>query len=207
MFKLDQISFEILNLQDYYPTVLFGPRVEERDFEGDGDVPPFYISLNINEMILHNVMLDSRVSHNLMPQAIMESLGLDITRPYSKLYSFDSKKVKCIGLIKGMVITLTQLPTKSLVMDVMVADIPVKFGMLLSRSWSAKLKGTLQMDLSYATIPVFGEQRRLYKEVRLAYMASNKDKSINYPIYSMEIELGSSVFYNHELYKEENQHQ
>ena len=85
-----------------------------------------------------------------------------------------------------MVITLTQLPAKSLVMDVIVADIPIKFGMLLSRSWSAKLKGTLQMDLSCATVLVFGEQRRLYIEVRLAYMVSNKDKSVNYPIYFVE---------------------
>lgn len=42
-------------------------------------------------------------------------------------------------------------------MDVIVVDIPVKFGMLLSRSWSAKSKGTLQMDMSYTTIPVFGK--------------------------------------------------
>ena len=49
-------------------------------------------------------------------------------------------------------------------MDVVVADIPPKFGMLLLRSWAAKLKGALQMDMSYATIPVFGEQRRMYKE-------------------------------------------
>ena len=37
-------------------------------------------------------------------------------------------------------------------MDVVVADVPVKVGMLLSRSWDSKLKGTLQMDMSYATI-------------------------------------------------------
>ena len=168
---------------------------------------PFYISLNIHEMILHNAMLESRASHNLMPKAIMEGLGLDITRPYSKLYSFDSRKVKCLGLIKDMVITLTQLPAKILVMDVIVVDIPIKFGMFLSRSWFAKLKGTLQMDLSYATILVFGEQKRLYREVRLDYMVSNKYKLVNYPIYSVETKLGSSIFYNDELYKEENQQQ
>ena len=38
-----------------------------------------------------------------------------------------------------------------------VSDIPPKFDMLLSRSWAAKLKGTLQMDMSYATIPIFGQ--------------------------------------------------
>jgi hypothetical protein len=30
-----------------------------------------------------------------------------------------------------------------MVMDVVVDDIPPKFGMLLSRSWDAKLKGNL----------------------------------------------------------------
>ena len=63
------------------------------------------------------------------------------------------------------------------------------------------------MDMSYATIPVFGEYRRLHRLFRLAYMVSNKDKSVYYLTYSVEIELGSSVFYNDELYKEENQHQ
>jgi len=42
-------------------------------------------------------------------------------------------------------------------MDVVVVDIPPKFGMLLSRSWAAKLKDALQMDMSYVAIPVFGE--------------------------------------------------
>jgi hypothetical protein len=97
----------------------------------------------------------------------MENLGLDITRPYKDLFSFDSRKVKCLGLIKYLVVTLTQIPSKSVVMDVVVVDIPPKFGMLLSRSWETKLKGTLQMDMSYATIPVFGKQRRLYRETQV----------------------------------------
>lgn len=68
-------------------------------------------------------MLDSEASHNLMPKAIMENLGLDITRPYKDLYSFDSKKVKWLGLIKDLVVTLTQIPSNNLIMDVIVADI------------------------------------------------------------------------------------
>ena len=78
-----------------------------------------------------------------MPRAIIENLGLDITKPYRYLYSFDSKKVKCIRLIKNVFISLTQIHAKSLIMDVIVDYIPVKFGMLLSWSWSSKLKWTL----------------------------------------------------------------
>jgi len=67
-------------------------------------------------------------------------------------------------VIKDLVISLTELPMKSLVMDIVVVDIPSRFGMLLSRSWS-KNQGTLQMDTTYANIPVFGgEFRRLYRE-------------------------------------------
>ena len=81
-------------------------------------------------------------------------------------------------------------------MDVVVADVPVKVGMLLSRSWAAKLKGTLQMDMSYATIHAFSKQRRLYRENRLAYMISSPECRQNHPIYSIDTNLGSSIFCN-----------
>jgi hypothetical protein len=41
------------------------------------------------------------------------------------------------------------------VLDVIVVDIPPKFGMIMSTSWDKKVGGTLQMDLSYDTIPAF----------------------------------------------------
>ena len=107
----------------------------------DSDVPPYYISLRVHEFVLHNAMFDSDASHNLMPNAIMEKLGLDITRKYHDLYSFDSSRVTCIGLIKDLVVSLDQIPMKNVLMDVVVADITPRFGMLLSRSWGEILKG------------------------------------------------------------------
>jgi hypothetical protein len=74
-------------------------------------------------------MLDSGASHNLMPKVVMDELGLEITKTYHDLYSFDSTKVKCLGLIKDLTVTLFQLPMKSVLMDIVVADIPPKFGM------------------------------------------------------------------------------
>jgi hypothetical protein len=140
--------------------------------------------------------MDSGASHNVMPKVMMAELGLDITRPYHDLYSFESKKVICLGVMKDVVVTLSQLPMKSVVLDVIVADIPPKFGMLLSRSWAKKVGGTLYMDLSYATIPIFGgEQRRLYIEVRLSYLVSDHNNPTNHPIYVVEDDLVSSIFH------------
>ena len=58
------------------------------------------------------------------------------------------------------------------------------------------------MDMSYTTIPVFGQYRRLYKEVFLKYMVSNKSQPNNHPIYSMETELGYSIFFNDLCFEE-----
>ena len=110
-----------------------------------------------------------------------------MTRPYKDLFSFDSNKVKCLVFIKYLVISLDQILAKNLVMDVVVADIPSNFGMLLSRIWVAKLKGSLQMDMSYATILIFGIQRRIFREKKFPYMVTNDEsKQMGSPIFFMD---------------------
>jgi hypothetical protein len=162
----------------------------------DDSSPPFYTSLNIHDKVLHNCLMDSGASHNLMPKTVMEELGLEVTKAYHDLYSFDSRRVQCLGVIKDLVVTLFQLPMKSVVMDIMVADVPSKFGMLLSISWIKILGGTLQMELTYATILVFGgKHRRLYREAQLAYIISDEANPTNHPIFSFDIDLGSSMWH------------
>ena len=102
---------DTLNLTDEKPELLFGPKVEGKYQEGV--VPPFYVNLNIHEKILHNAVLDSGASHNLMPKVVMESLGLEITKPYKDLYSFDSSRVKCLGLIKDLCVNLSSYGNSS----------------------------------------------------------------------------------------------
>jgi hypothetical protein len=72
-----EIQYDILNLEYDKPNITFGPH-----FEGAKDtVAPFYITLNVYDQLLHNYMLDSGASHNVMPKIIMDRLGLQITRP------------------------------------------------------------------------------------------------------------------------------
>jgi hypothetical protein len=78
-----------INLQDEKPAVILSPMVEDMNDSS----PPFYTSLNIHDKVLHNCLMDSRASHNLMPKTVMEELGLEVTRAYHDLYSFDSRKV------------------------------------------------------------------------------------------------------------------
>jgi hypothetical protein len=131
MLKMEEAS-DTLNIHDDHPAILFGLCVEDNG--NVDDVPPFYVRLKIHDKTLHNVMLDSGESHNLMIKVVMDELGLDITRPYKDLFSFDSRKVKFLALIKDLVVSLSQIPSKFLIMDVVVVNIPPKCGRLLSRS-------------------------------------------------------------------------
>jgi hypothetical protein len=95
-------SIDSINLQDEKPAVILGPLIEDR-YDSS---PPLYTSLNIHDKVLYNCLLDSGASHNLMPKYVMDELGLEITKTYHDLYSFDSRKVKCLGVIKDMVVNL-----------------------------------------------------------------------------------------------------
>jgi len=132
--------------------VVFGPHVEEQY----PSTTHFYVTLVVHDLLLHNCMLDSGASHNLMPLSVIEQLGLQITRPYKDIYSFDTKRVKCLGMIKDLVVNLAQIPVKSVVMDIVVVDILARFSVILSKSWGSNIGGSIKMDLTYATIPIFG---------------------------------------------------
>jgi len=165
---------DAVNVLDDQPELIFGPEVNGKSV--DGGVHPFYVGLNIHDKILHNPMFDSGASHNLMPKSIMQKLELDIIGPYKDLFSFDSSQVRCLGLIKDLCVSLVQYPAKTILMDVVVVDIPPKYDMLLSRSWGAKLQGSLQLDMLYATISVFGQPKRLYRETLMKYVVNTQEK-------------------------------
>jgi hypothetical protein len=69
-------------------------------------------------------------------------------------------------MIKYLVVNLAQIPVKSILMDVVIVDVPTKYGMLLSRSWGTKLGGSLQLDMTYAMIPIFGGHSPIYTEIQ-----------------------------------------
>jgi hypothetical protein len=50
---------------------------------------PFFISLVVNDLLLHNCMLDFGVSANVMSLKVMNQLGLKITRPYRNVCGID----------------------------------------------------------------------------------------------------------------------
>lgn len=62
--------------------------------------------------------------------------------------------IKVCGLIKDLEVHLVNCHEVTNVMDVVVINVPDAWGMLLARKWATTLSGSLQMDLSFDTIPI-----------------------------------------------------
>ena len=52
------------------PIILLWSKIDSVENE-DEEVPPFYMSLKVHDMVLHNAMLDSSASHNLIPKEVV----------------------------------------------------------------------------------------------------------------------------------------
>jgi hypothetical protein len=131
---------------------------------------PFYLSLLVNDKLLHNCMLDSGASSNVMTKKVMQQLNLKISRPYHNICAMDSKTIEVHGLIKGLQVHLAAFSDIMFEMDIVVIDAPNAWGMLLNRKAATDLGGNLQMDLSYATLPTpDGNTFKLNREVFRRY--------------------------------------
>jgi hypothetical protein len=122
-------------------------------FEETEEQALFFVSLEINDLCLHNCMIESKTSVNMMSLKVVNQLGLEITGPYKDVYGFESKGIEVCGLIEGLEVHLVDYLDFPLIMNIVFIDVPDTWGILLSRKWAATLGGILQMDLSYITIP------------------------------------------------------
>ena len=69
-------------------------------------------------------MLDSRASSTVMPLKVMNQVGLKTIRPYRNVCAMDSREIEVRGLIKDLMINLAAHPNISILMDVIVSDVP-----------------------------------------------------------------------------------
>ena len=58
------------------------------------------------------------------------------------------------------------------------------------------------MDMTYVTIPIFNQTRRLYRESHMQYMVTSQDRSQNSPFYSVNTRLDSFILFNDENFSE-----
>lgn len=163
------------NISDNDAPLLIGTKGDEKDLEQQipeiyvgttitqepSQVDPFYVTLLVNNRLIKNCMIYSKAAANVMPYGVMKELGLSVSTLYGKCYAMDNREVLVVGTIKDVEIKIAAFPEATYKVDVIVIDTKPHYGMLLSRQWVAIVGGNVQLDLSYATIPINGSLVKL----------------------------------------------
>lgn len=102
------LQVDLINIEDDGPKIVMGTLTSGNDQL----TPPLYITVELQNLHLHNCLYDSKACHSLIPLVVMENMGLDITRPYKYLYSFDCNRSQCLGIINDLVVRMMQIPRK-----------------------------------------------------------------------------------------------
>ena len=64
---------------------------------------------------------------------------MKITRPYHNICAMHSREVKVVGIVLGFLVQLAKYLDIHLKIDILIIDVPDKWGILLSRKWVADL--------------------------------------------------------------------
>jgi hypothetical protein len=112
-------------------------------------VPPFLLTFEIYNKNLHNCLVESGASSNVMPLSVCKKLNSTPTKNDTHIIQLDRTEVKVIGGLKDVMIWIVSNPKFHQVIDIIIVDIPEAYGMLLSRDWSEKLHGYFSTDWSH----------------------------------------------------------
>jgi hypothetical protein len=165
-----------------------------------GKIPPFYISIENHDVALHNRLVDTGATNNIMPLEVMKALVMNCTKYYEtgeSIYAIDSRQVPSYGEIKEFYAWITTTPHIITVFNIIVVDLPSEYGVVLGRDWSSMIGGYIMKDRSCMMLP--GKEGTIIKvprEPKKPFSLKNKDNELmeyyidagigNYAILDME---------------------
>jgi hypothetical protein len=100
------------------------------------NVPPFLLTFEIFNRNVHNCMVDSGASSNVMPWSVCQKINAEVEPSSLKITQLDRTDVKVMGELKNVLIRLSSNPKVHQFIDIIVVDIPEVYGMFFSRDWS-----------------------------------------------------------------------
>jgi hypothetical protein len=164
-------------------------------------VPPFLLTFEVFNRNLHNFLVDSGVSSNVMPLAICNKLGVVPLKSDKHVIQLDRTQVKVMGELKDVMIRIMTHPNFVQVIDIIVVDIPEAYGLLLSRDWSENINGYFSTDWAHLWLPLKGYNNmiRIDREKYLKHTVTdletpNEPASTDFPVlgnYSYDSHFGN----------------
>ena len=111
--------------------------VEATDAVLIGDIsnshtPPFLLTYEIYNRNLHNCLIDSGASSNIMPASVCSKLNIEPQKSTIHIMRLDKTKVQVLGEINSVNIRLSSDARIVQRIDILIANIPEFYGLILS---------------------------------------------------------------------------
>lgn len=113
----------------------------------------FYISLELEDHIVHNYLIELGTTITIMPKKVFDIIGLVYTRCSIGVIQLEETNVKTLGVVKDVPMKLQKCPEVSVVQDIIVVDLPPMFSLCTSQEFTSKLRTYLAMDYFHMKIP------------------------------------------------------
>jgi hypothetical protein len=165
-----------------------------------GTIPPFYISIENHDVSIHNFLVDTSTTNNIMPLAVMEALGTRCTKYYEtgeSIYVIDSRQLPTYCEIKYFYDWITTTPHIITIFNIFVVELPPTYRVVLGRDWSSMIEGYIMNDGRCIMLPdKEGAMIKVPREPMRPFSFKNKDNELmedcidigigNYAILDME---------------------
>jgi len=137
-------------------------RVEATDAVLIGDIsnshtPSFLLTYEIYNRNLHNFLIYSGASSNIMLASVCSKLNIEPQKSAVHIVQLDRNTVQVLGEINLVTIRLSADPRVVQRIDILIADIPKFYGLIISRDWSENLHSYISTDWSHKWLPYKGK--------------------------------------------------
>ena len=124
--------------------------------KSQSQTPPFFLTFEIFNQKVHNCLVDSGASSNVMPYSVCKKLNVEPQICKTNTIQLDISHGKVLGELKDVLIRLSSNSKVHKTIDIIVVEIPEAYGVILSRDWLAKLNRYFSTDWSHLWLPYKG---------------------------------------------------
>ena len=104
------------------------------------------MTLEVLNHNVHNCLVDFGLLVNVMPLEVCKKINGQPKPTAWEVVQLDKTSVKVVGEMKNLLIRLSANNKICQFIEIMVADIPDGYGLILNRDWSARLKGYFALE-------------------------------------------------------------
>ena len=148
-------------------------------YQGKEEPAPFLLSVRMFGKLLHNCLIDSGASSNVMPLNICRRLGITPLDSNRRVTQLDKTEIPVVGELHNIHMQLASDPRMEHMVDISVVDVADTYGLILGRDWARKLNGYMATDFSHMWLPWKGlaNQIRIDSTPRLRLTVTENGES------------------------------